>query len=154
MKAFKDNTGREWTLSITVSAIKRVRDAAGLNICELTEGSPPLVSRLSTDIPLVATVIFAILKPQAVAAGISDEQFADALGGDAMQAAYEAFWAELADFFRSLRRTDQAEAIAKAAELVRATTAAATERIKAANVETAVAKAFGELATSSPASSE
>jgi len=60
---------------------------------------------------LLCDVIFVLVKPQADAAGVSDEQFAAALGGDAILAAQTAFYEELVDFFRKLGRTDLAKAV-------------------------------------------
>jgi hypothetical protein len=104
MQQFQDGAGKLWTLHITVDAIKRVKLLIpDVDLARIDEGSPPLVVRLSVDIILRCDVIYAIVKPQADEAGISDEQFGRAMGGDGLAAATTAFWQELHDFFQNLR---------------------------------------------------
>ncbi|MEX2670927.1 MAG: hypothetical protein WD294_02330 [Phycisphaeraceae bacterium] len=148
MTTFTDNAGRTWTLSITVDAIKRVQSLLGVNLANVTappqEGGEgePLLTRLETDLVLLCDVIYAIVKPQADQQGISDEQFGQALGGDAILAAHDAFWSALADFFRSLRRSDQVRAIEKQTALVHAAVEAADKRIDALDVAGIVDRAM------------
>ena len=55
MKTFTDNTGRTWTLSVTVGTIKRVRALCGVdlaNIISIEAGKAPnvgLLDRLASD---------------------------------------------------------------------------------------------------------
>ena len=156
MKTFTDSAGRTWTLTITVDAIKRVQSLLGVNLANVTEGDPPLLTRLETDIVLLCDVIYAVVKPQADQQNVTDEQFGQALGGDAILAAHDAFWSALADFFRSLRRSDQVRAIEKQTALVHAAVDAADKRIEALDVDKIVDRAIrtdGDSASSSPASS-
>lgn len=87
MKTFTDNTGRTWTLSVTVGTIKRVRALCGVdlaNIITMESGKTPnvgLLERLASDPVLLVDVLFAVCKPEADAKGITDEEF-----GRAMQA--------------------------------------------------------------------
>ena len=49
MKTFTDNTGRTWTLSVTVGTIKRVRALCGVdlaNIISIEAGKAPNVGLL------------------------------------------------------------------------------------------------------------
>ena len=71
----------------------------------------PLVTRLQLDVVLLVDVIFALVKPEADQKGVTDEEFASALGGDAAYQAFEAFMAEWRDFFQRLRRETEAKAI-------------------------------------------
>jgi hypothetical protein len=75
----------------------------GASLCDLNDGEPPLVARLESDLILLFDVIFALLKPQADTAGVTDEQFAQAIGAPAAGQAVQAFWEELVDFFQSAR---------------------------------------------------
>lgn len=106
MHAFTDTTGRIWELSLTIGAAKRVKGLLNVDLLDLSGGNPPLITRLHTDAMLLVDVIYAVLKPAADAAGITDEQFGESLGGDAAWNAYLAFTAELADFFRQFHRPD------------------------------------------------
>ncbi|KAA0220481.1 MAG: hypothetical protein KJ057_12905 [Phycisphaerae bacterium] len=106
MKAFTDSAGRTWTVVITVDAIKRVESLVKVNLARLLEarsdGGLPLLTELESDIILLCDVLFALVKPQANAQGVTDEQFGQALGGEAIAAAYTAFWEELVGFFQIL----------------------------------------------------
>lgn len=153
MRTFTDNAGRTWTIAVTVDAIKRVEGLiADVNLANLMVGDPPLLTRLETDIVLLCDVIFALVKPQADQLGVTDEEFGRALGGDAIRMAHDAFWEELRDFFRQLRRTDTARAIKKQISLVEATVAAIEQQVETLDVEQVIATALGGSAGSWPAS--
>jgi len=135
MHSFADTEGRNWSLELTIGAVKRVQSLLEVNLldplgaaeggAEAAGNAPkkkevPLITRLQLDVVLLVDVIFALLKPQADGAGVSDEQFAAALGGDAAYQAFEAFMAEWRDFFQKLRRQTEAQAIAANMDLVAA----------------------------------
>jgi hypothetical protein len=153
MKTFKDSSGRDWTLAVTIDCVKRIRDALKVDLLDLFGGEPPLLTRLDTDVVLLCDAIFVALKPQADAAGVSSEQFGAALGGDAIIAARDAFWEALADFFQSLRRQEVVKAIHKQTELVTAAVKLAGQRIENIDVPKMLSETFGEPSTSWPASS-
>jgi hypothetical protein len=111
MRTFTDSAGRTWTLALTIDAAKRAKNLVSVNLLELEQGSPPLLTRLGTDVILLCDVIFALVKPQADAAGVTDAQFGAALGGEVILAAQTAFYEELVDFFRKLGRSDLAKAV-------------------------------------------
>ena len=156
MKTFDDNAGRTWTVAVTINAVKRVKGLLDVDLTDLMDGDPPLLTRLDTDIVLLCDVIFALVKPQADEQGVTDEAFAEALGGDAIIAAHDALLEELADFFRSLRRTDVTKAVEKQIAMVRAAVQAAEARIEAVDVDREIEEAFrsGDSSGNSPASSE
>jgi len=159
VKTFNDSAGRTWQLAITVDAVRRVRDLVGVNLARLIEpreagGSLPLMTDLEDDLLLLVDVIYALVKPQADAAGVSDEDFGRALGGEAIAAAHEAFWRELADFFRSLRRRPnaaEARAIEKQLAMVEAAMAALEARIEKIDTD-AIVRTVGDSSSSAPAS--
>ena len=105
MKTFTDNTGRTWTLSVTVGTIKRVRALCGVdlaNIITMESGKTPnvgLLERLAADPVLLVDVLFAVCKPEADAKGITDEEFGRAMAGDAIELAATALLDEIIDFF-------------------------------------------------------
>ena len=111
MKNFTDTAGREWALSLTIDSVKRVRALLDVNLLELEAGDPSLLTKLGTDVILLCDVIFVLVKPQADKAGVTDEQFGAALGGDVILAAQAAFYDEIIDFFRRLSRGDIATAV-------------------------------------------
>lgn len=94
---FKDEKGREWDLTITVATVRRVQNACGVNLLDAVAGE--LVSRLAGDIMLLADVLWAIVEPQAKAAGVDDLDFGEGLLGDALDHATGAFMEGLRGFF-------------------------------------------------------
>ncbi len=154
MKAFKDSTGREWSLAITIDTVKRIRDVLKIDLLDLFGGEPPLLTRLDTDVILLCDTIYVALKPQADAASVTSEQFGAALGGEAIIAARDAFMESLSDFFQSLRRPEVVKAISKQTELVTAAVQLAGQRIENLNVPEILSQTFGEPSTSWQASSE
>lgn len=101
MKTFTDNAGRSWTVTINVSAIKRVRDLVGVDLLEIVEGA--LIEKLIRDPVLLCDVLYAVCKPQADESDISDEEFGRAMFGDAIELATKAVLEELVGFFPSPR---------------------------------------------------
>ena len=110
MKSFTDNTGRTWTLSVTVGTIKRVRALCGVdlaNIITLEAGKQPkvdLLERLASDPVLLVDVLYAVCKPEADAKNITDEEFGRAMAGDAIELATAALLDEVIDFFPEAKR--------------------------------------------------
>jgi len=150
MKTFTDNAGRTWTLTLTIDAAKRVKSLLDVNLLELEAGDPPLLTKLGTDVILLCDAIFALVKPQADAAGVTDEQFAAAMGGDAILAAQTAFYEELVDFFRKLCRSDLAKAVDAQRRMINLAVARIETRIDRLDLEAAVESTLGEPSTSSP----
>ena len=95
MKTFKDTEDREWTVEINVTAVKRVKSLTGINIAAVSEG---LFTDLASDPAMLCDVIFALIKPQADMAGVTDEQFGTAMRGDSIHHATMAFLDELVNF--------------------------------------------------------
>jgi len=163
MKTFTDSFSQTWTVALNIGAVKRLKGLLGVDIMNLHEGDPPLISRLGTDVILVCDVIFALVKPQADQLGVTDEQFAAGLGGEAILAAHKAFYEELTSFFQNLGRPDMAKAMTTQGRLIEKAVALATAKIEALNAEKMVETMFaesnppptsGEASTNSPASSE
>ena len=101
MKLFKDNAGREWTITINVSAIKRVRDLLKVDLLEIVDGK--LLERLIRDPVLLCDVVYAACKPDADKQNITDEEFGRAMVGDAIEMATKALLEEITDFFPCAR---------------------------------------------------
>jgi len=154
MKTFTDTAGRTWTIALTIDAAKRVKSLLDVNLLELEAGDPPLLTRLGTDVILLCDVIFALVKPQADAAGVTDEEFGRALGGEAILAAQTALYEELVDFFRKLGRGDLAKAVDAQRRMIDLAVARIETRIDGLDLEAAVESTLGEPSTSSPESSE
>ena len=153
MKTFTDTAGRTWTIALTIDAVKRVKSLLDVNLLELEAGDPPLLTRLGTDVILLCDVIFVLVKPQADAADVSDQEFAAALGGDVVLAAQTAFYEELVDFFRKLGRGDMAKAVDAQRRMIDLAVRRIETRIDRLDLEASIESILGEPSMSSPQSS-
>lgn len=153
MRRFKDNTGREWTLDLTIGDVKRVQSLIGVNLLDLTSGDPPLCTRLAVDVMLVCDVAFALVKPQADRLGVTDEGFGAVLGGEAIGECHRALIDEITDFFLRLGRTENAKMMTGARKLTAAAIDLAERKIDAIDMDSILASIAGESSTSLPESS-
>ena len=153
MRTFTDTAGRTWTLSLTIDAAKRVKGLLAVNLLELEAGDPPLLTKIGTDVILLCDVIFALVKPQADANGVTDEQFAAALGGETILAAQTALYEELVGFFRGLGRSDLAKAVEAQRRMIDLAVRKIETRIDKLDLEAAIETTLGEPSTNSPPSS-
>lgn len=103
MRSFKDTTGRLWTLEIHVAAVRRIKGLVAVDLMALVEDGCKPLAALTSDPCKLVDVLWCLVQPQAQAAGVSDEDFGRALGGDALYDATEAFTEELFDFFPDWR---------------------------------------------------
>lgn len=151
MKPFKDAHGRDWSVAIDTHAIKRVRDHTGLLLTKVVEDRS-LVEQLADPIMLV-DVLFVVCKPEADQRGVSDEQFASGLVGDAIDHATDALIGALADFFPSARASLLRTAWGKARTAEERATARAMANLQAIDPDRLMEMVSGESSGSSPASS-
>jgi hypothetical protein len=99
VKAFRDNAGREWLVSINVAAVKRCRDLAGTDLYGLVQDRFKGLADLMGDPVRLVDVLYVLCRDEATQRGITDEDFGRAMAGDAITAATDAFLVELTDFF-------------------------------------------------------
>ena len=110
MKSFIDNKDRTWMLEVNVATVKRVRALCRVDlnsIVELDKNNKPsaeLLERLSSDPVLLVDVLYAVCKPQADKLGITEEDFGEAMAGDAIEQATTALLEEVIDFFPESKR--------------------------------------------------
>ncbi|MDE2100053.1 MAG: hypothetical protein KGL39_22555 [Patescibacteria group bacterium] len=150
MHIITDSQGQTWELSISVGSIRRVRAltrAAGEEIDLLRPelGEPPLAERL-TDPCFVCDLAWCLVKPQADALAITDEQFGERMAGTAIGQAMTALYEELIDFFRSTGRQHLAEMLTQHRQIVQTIVDQIARQVKD--------KVQTTLSTSSPESSE
>jgi hypothetical protein len=153
MKQFKDSKSRPWNVSVTVSAMERVRDLCGENISDLIQGEPPLGVRLTTEPMLFGNVLWGVLQPQAEAQGVSREELLE-MEGEQYAEAFDCLMGELVGFFQKCGRKEQAIALTKQLEVLTAAANLATKRVENLNIEKLLASTFSTSATSAPESSE
>lgn len=153
MKTFTDNLGRSWTITIDVSAIKRVRSLLDVNILDVAGGD--LLQRVIEDPVLLCDVIYCLVKPDADAREVSDEDFGRSMAGDAIELATTAFLEELADFFPRDRRDLLRKGMSKIQETKMKLITAAEARLDSPELEERLQEMIaGSLSGNSPESSE
>ena len=153
MRTFKDNQDREWNLAINVDAVKRVRSLLNVDLLDVTDGK--LLERIASDEVLMVDLVYVLLKPEADAREITDEDFGRAMAGDAIDRAYEAFLEELTDFFRNpARRELLKKALRKLGDLEAKVLAVADERLESGELEAKLEEALRTSGSSSGNSPE
>ncbi len=136
MKCFTDNQGRTWQVVVNVNTVKRVRGLVDVNLLEIVDGS--LIEKLIADPVLLCDVVYAICKPEADQAGVSDEQFGEAMAGDAIEQATKALLEELVSFSPSpLTRANLQKVLDLTWKMMARANELIAERIETGNVEKA-----------------
>ncbi len=149
MRTFRDSKGRTWELSLTIGSAKRVRDKLGINLLEPEGGDPPLLTRLATDVILFCDVLYVMVQPEAERLQVSDIDFGEALGGDALAEATNAFYEEMIDFFRLCGRMDLAKMADKQRTMLGLVVKMAEGKISEFDAESEIQKIFGKIPTNS-----
>ena len=102
MKTFVDNANRTWTVAVNVGAVKRMRDLAKFDL--MGNDLARSIGQLSDDPVVLVDVLWAIVFPQAEKLAVSQEEFAEAIAGDAISFATDALLEEIVDFFPGPKR--------------------------------------------------
>ncbi len=155
MKTFKDNQGREWSISVDVSAIKRVKSLLDVNLLEIVDGK--LLELLVSDPVMLCDIIYCLVKPEADEKEVSDEDFGRAMGGDAIDHATAALLGELVGFFPKGKRQVLGKAVQKLKTFEARAVEVAEKRLDSPELEAEFEAALGSLGSSSgslPGSSE
>jgi len=140
VKTFKDTENRDWTVEITVGAVKRVRAALDVDLYSLIDDKAAGLAKLMNDPCMLVAVIFVLCREQAEKQEVSEEQFGNALGGDTLEACADAFLEALTDFFPSRSRAPLRKIAQKGKQISEKATALLEKRIDALDVDTEVEK--------------
>lgn len=97
-----DATNGEWMISVTVAGLERVKQGTGFDLCSLITGEP--LERFFHDLVLTVNCGYWLVKPQADAQGITEQQFKERFSGDALDSLQSAILDALPDFFPRPRR--------------------------------------------------
>lgn len=122
MHRFTDNANRDWSVQINVATVKRVRAALGLDLMKAVGGN--VLEQLASDPILLVDALYVVCEPQAQERGVSDIQFGEAMAGEAIEKAADAFLGELLDFFQPRQREMLAKIYRKVKEVEERTSAA------------------------------
>lgn len=135
MHAFTDSAGREWKPTISIGSVRRVKAALQIDLLNpdaMREGLPVMTALAGLDVLLIADVVSTILEPDLKAAGVDLGDFLGSLDGVALHSAGEAVLEGVAEFFRSMGRSDYAEMVEAAREICRRAVDEASKQVKAA----------------------
>ena len=128
MPKFTDMDGRDWSTTITLGTIKRLRENIGVNLLAIMDNNGELFVRLCEDTFFLVDVLFEIIQPQAkevivkemepvevdlvpgagqvvenvtreISRPYGPEDFANALGGDVLYQAHQSLLEGITDFF-------------------------------------------------------
>jgi hypothetical protein len=168
MHSFLDSATpqRTWNVSLNIGTIKRVKNSSlGIDLVEVNQpipgpdgtvakDAPPLILQLATDPCLLCDVLYVLCKPDADKIPITDEDFGQSMGGNALRDGQAALFAELTDFFQQLGRTEKANVVSQAERIVKATMGAANQRMMSVDVEGLTDRVVGKLFTDAQESLE
>jgi hypothetical protein len=144
MKTFTDNAARAWTIQVNVDALKRVKSLLdGVDLMEAVDGK--LLQRMLDEPVLLCDIIYALCKPQADAASVTDEDFGRAMAGDAIDNATQALLEELVDFFPQRRRALLTKVLDKLKKLDSLALATVTDRIEKIDLDKVMSNAVAQL---------
>ena len=117
--AFTDFKGRRWIVSITIGALKRLKEQKGVDLLD-TENqenqTDPTMLRLFTDPLSVMDLIFCLVENQAKETNVSQDDFLDAMDGNALNEAQAALLSGLNHFFLSCGKPHLAKGMKKIQE--------------------------------------
>ena len=102
MRAFTDCHGRKWNVPIHAASLGQVREVLGVDLLEVFTGN--LAGRLAEDVVLLVNILYVVCSVQADARGVSDVEFGESLGGDAIDEATVALLDALIDFLPAKKR--------------------------------------------------
>ena len=159
METFKDLKGRQWELSITVSAIKRVRSALHLDITNL--GEDGFIGILANDPEKMVDMFWVLLKAQAQTmswrekevegeelpepkVGVDEVEFGEGFAGDVIDEAVLAFTEELTNFFPEKKREATRKLFTKTGKVVEKGFQKIETEIDNMNVDEILDKAFSK----------
>lgn len=159
MKRFTDADGSDWIVTLNTTVVKRVRSLLDVDLLDIADGK--LIDRLSSDPVLLVDVIYVVVKPEADARKVTDEQFGEKMRGDAIAQATDALLDELVDFSPSPRMRSILGRLLTASRTARDRAMEVVEKrldsgVVDREIDRAIAAAetYGDTSTDAPASVE
>jgi hypothetical protein len=144
MHAFRDALDRDWTVQVNVAQIKRVRAALGVELHGVTGDGLPAVVDLLNDPCRLCDVLYVLVKEQADARKLTDEDFGTGMGGDALGAGADALVKAIVDFFQSPgQRKAVGDLLSKGRELGERAAAKLSARVAAADLDALAERLLG-----------
>ncbi len=94
LRTFKDTAGREWTIRINISAMRRCK-AAGADLSQSVEQLRSYVM----DELYMTDCLWALVEPDAATKGITRDQFEESINGRVIADGRKAMWESLIEFY-------------------------------------------------------
>lgn len=144
---FNDCLGQRWDTAVTASTIRRVQSETQTNLLGLVDAKTGLLQKCYDDPVALFSILCAVVRPQIVALGLTDDEFGDRLDTESLcEASVDAMLDGVVGFFPPERRAILARALGK---LRAARTAArakavrvATERLESPELDKLIAEAL------------
>lgn len=147
---FRDSTGDEWNLRISIGRAMALREQLGIDIQDLVTGSM-IDDLLAIDNgwKLIEILAF-LLTDQIEQKGISDHDFLDRLDGEVLDAALIAFLWAVSESLPKLKRRPIQTVIRRMDPAIDRATAKLETRIQATDLDTEIDSAISKSLGSSP----
>jgi hypothetical protein len=111
MGVFRDKTGVEWHVDVTVSSLRRVRDGGlGVDLLDISDQEKGVATQLVDDPILLVGVLYEICRPEVASRGLTATQFGELFDGSAIDGAVDALLESLTGFIPRHRGRVMAEA--------------------------------------------
>ena len=101
---FRDEKGRQWNLKITVGKAMLLRDEMNLDINQLIDPKSGLLHELIVDSWKLLDILLLLTRDERKEQNISESDFANALGGETLDEATEAFLFGVTSSLKKLQR--------------------------------------------------
>ena len=110
---FKDKSGRSWDCSLSHTAMQRIKKMLDIELMDLLEGGAVAegVRKVLLSPITACDVVYVAVKPQADAAGLTDEQFGELLAGQVLADAIADLYKEIEVFFEATQGPEAAKAL-------------------------------------------
>lgn len=156
-RTFTDAAGRVWKVEVTTTTIRRCLDLLDVQLLDVVDPEAELCLRLGHDAVLLCDILYVVCMDEALARGISDEEFGRGLAGDALADASSALMRAVADFFPSQAQRDLRHTLLdRGQKLLDVVMSRVTQEVEAASVDAALdaflARSSTPSAGGSPAS--
>lgn len=101
MPSFKDTSGREWQVTLSVDTVSHIRCETGINLNDAfsldSAGNTP-VAKLASDPELLVAVLYAACEKQVRERNLGPRDFAAMFDGDTVETSIAALTEALCDF--------------------------------------------------------
>lgn len=147
--------GHVYSARVDIAGLRRVKALTGVDLIELVRGQ--LAAEMANDPVQLCVALWALIKPQADANGLTEEAFYEHLAGDVLAEATNALLEGVVDFFPKRHREVLRAALAKSSELREAVSIASKAKIEAIDTDKLTQKLLaksGEQSSSAQESSE